>query len=577
MAQMDTSMAQTLSLGKKRWRMLCSVMTESVLQTLVDNRQIQDIETFLQPNFDSDLHNPFLMPDMERAVDMIRTAQKTQQKVMIIGDYDADGITGTALLYEMLKAIGLSNIVCRLPHRIRDGYGCQPHIVEEAIRDKIDLIITVDNGISSYDAIALARQHDIQVIVCDHHTLPDTLPQADAILHPKINQCEYPFKDLTGVGVAFKLAQAVCPRILPSIEAEKFLKWNLDLVAIGTVADCATVLGENRVLIKYGLMILEMLGKNQTTRRPGLQNILIQCAGKNPSYDATLIGFRIAPRINAAGRLSHPDSSLKLLTTHDVVEAELLARELQELNTRRQEKTIEAVNQAKQQLWQDTLTEKILIARNKEWHPGIVGLIAGRLTEEFHRPSIIFHENDDGVLVASARSIKQFNIIQAITAQKALLRRYGGHSQAAGCSLDLENYDTFRENMKQLANEALTDEDLHPVLDIDCELYPELMSMDLKREIDVLEPYGIGNERPVFLMRDLEVQSVNPVGRNGAHAQIRVRAKDRTIKGIAFQQGYLAQKLSQGELVQVACCLQENHWNGQTSLEIEVIDIMRDV
>lgn len=569
-------MTQTLSLGKKRWRMLYPGMTESVLQTLVDNRQIQDIETFLQPNFDSDLHNPFLMPAMEQAVDMIRTAQKTQQKVMIIGDYDADGITGTALLYEMLKAIGLSNIVCRLPHRIRDGYGCQPHIVEEAIRDKVDLMITVDNGISSHDAIALARQHDIQVIVCDHHTIPDTLPQADAILHPKIDQCEYPFKDLTGVGVAFKLAQAVCPRILPSIEAEKFLKWNLDLVAIGTVADCATVLGENRVLIKYGLMILEMLGKNQTTRRPGLQNILTQCAGKNPAYDATLIGFRIAPRINAAGRLSHPDSSLKLLTTHDVVEAELLARELQELNTRRQEKTIEAVNQAKQQLWQDTLTEKILIARNKEWHPGIVGLIAGRLTEEFHRPSIIFHENDDGVLVASARSTKQFNIIQAIAAQKALLRRYGGHSQAAGCSLDLENYDTFRENMKQLANEALTDEDLHPVLDIDCELYPEFMSMDLKREIDLLEPYGVGNARPVFLMRDLEVQSVNPVGRNGAHAQIRVRAKDRTIKGIAFQQGYLAKKLSQGELVQVACCLQENHWNGQTSLEIEVIDVMRD-
>jgi single-stranded-DNA-specific exonuclease len=573
---MDNDMTQTVSLGKKRWRVLNTDVTESILPTLVKNRQIDDVDTFMKPDFDHDLHNPFLLPDMENAVGIIRNAQKNQQKVMIIGDYDADGITGTALLYEMLKAVGITNIVCRLPHRIRDGYGCQPHIVEEAIRDQVDVILTVDNGISSYDAIALAKQHDIHVIICDHHTIPDTLPQADAILHPKIDQCGYPFRDLTGVGVAYKFAQAVCPRLLPSKEAEKFLKWNLDLVAIGTVADCATVLGENRVLIKYGLKVLEKLGNNQTTRRPGLQNVLKQCAGKTPSYDATLIGFRIAPRINAAGRLSHPDSSLKLLITHDMVEAELLARELQELNTSRQEKTVEAVNQAKQQLWQDTLTEKILIARNKEWHPGIVGLIAGRLTEEFHRPSIIFHENENGDLVASARSTKQFNIIQAITTQQALLERFGGHSQAAGCTMAMENYEEFRENMQQLANEALSDEDLYPTLDIDCELYPHAMSMELKREIDSLEPYGIGNVRPIFLMRDLEVQSVNAVGRNGAHAQVRVRAKDRLIKGIAFQQGYLAQKLSQGDLIQVACCLQENHWNGKTSLEIEVIDVMRD-
>jgi len=566
-------MTQSLSLGKKRWHVVHPGTTDSVLETLVKSRHIDDLDHFLKPDFDNDLHNPFLMPDMERAVEILRTVQQKQQKVMIIGDYDADGITGTALLYEMLKAVGISNVICRLPHRIRDGYGCQPHIVKEAIRDQVDLILTVDNGISSYDAVALAKEHGLQVIICDHHTIPENIPQADAILHPKIG---YPFNDLTGVGVAFKLAQALCPRMLSSIEAEKFLKWNLDLVAIGTVADCATVMEENRVLIKYGLLILEKLGKKHTTRRPGLQNVLTQCAGKNPSYDSTLIGFRIAPRINAAGRLSHPDSSLKLLITHDMVEAELLARELHELNTRRQEKTIEAVNQAKQQLWQDTLTEKILIARNKEWHPGIVGLIAGRLTEQFHRPSIIFHENEDGELVASARSTEQFNIIEAITTQKALLKRFGGHSQAAGCTLALENYDAFRDNMQQLANEALSDDDLHPVLHIDCELYPEYMTMDLKREIDSLEPYGIGNRRPVFLMRDLEVQSVNPVGRNGAHAQIRVRAKDRAIKGIAFQQGYLAEKLSQGDLVQVACCLQENHWNGKTSLELEVVDVMRD-
>lgn len=571
---MDTISPASLSLSKKRWNVLHSGQIDSVLQALIGNRRIEDIEHFLHPDFDADLHNPFLMPDMERAVSIIRTAQKENQTVMIIGDYDADGITGTALLYEMLKTVGVSNVICRLPHRVRDGYGCQPHIVQEAVRDRVDVILTVDNGISSYEAVALAKQHGIQVIVCDHHTIPEQRPPADAILHPKLDECDYPFKDLTGVGVAFKLAQALCPRMLPSREAERFLKWSLDLVAIGTVADCATVLGENRVLIKYGVMILEKLGTQQTTRRPGLQNIIAQCAGKNPSYDTTLIGFRIAPRINAAGRLSHPDSSLKLLTTRDMVEAEVLARELQELNTRRQEQTVAAVNQAKQQLWQDTLTEKILIARNTEWHPGIVGLIAGRLTEEFHRPSIIFHENEQGDLVASARSTEQFNIIEAITTQKAILKRFGGHSQAAGCTLPQEQYDTFRANMQQLANDALSDDDLHPILNIDCELPPELLSMEIKRDIDTLEPYGIGNARPVFLMRDLEIDSVRAVGRNGAHAQIRVRANDRLIKGIAFQQGSLADKLSPGQRVNLACSLQVNEWNGNTSLELEVADVM---
>ena len=567
--------SQTLSLRNKRWRILHAGHVDDILKVLVDNREIRELDAFLEPDFNTHLHNPFLMPDMEKAVDMIRHVQKDNRTVMIVGDYDADGITGTALLYEMCKAIGIQDVRCRLPHRIRDGYGCQPHIIQEAIRDGVDLVITVDNGVSSHEAIALAKQHGLQVIICDHHTISDTLPDADAILHPKIEPCEYPFKDLTGVGVAYKLAQAVCPRLLPSKKAESFLKWNLDVVAIGTVADCATVMGENRVLIKYGLMILERLGRQKTTRRPGLQCLLKQCLGNTPTYDATLIGFRIAPRINAAGRLSHPDTSLKLLITDNVAQAELLAKELQELNTRRQEQTITAVDEAEQQLREDIASEKILIAKNRHWHPGIVGLIAGRLTEAHHRPSIIFHEQDNGDLVASARSTEQFNIIRAITQQQGLLLRYGGHSQAAGCSMKPENYQAFCDKMKKITREALTDDDLYPTLDIDCELQPEQMTLELKRRIDALEPYGIGNMRPVFLLNKVEVQGINPVGRNGAHVQLWFRARDKTIKGIAFQQGFLANKLAIGDTVNVACCLQENHWNGNISVEIEVVDIKK--
>jgi single-stranded-DNA-specific exonuclease len=392
---------------------------------------------------------------------------------------------------------------------------------------------------------------------------------ADAILHPKHATGEYPFRDLTGVGVAFKLAQALCPRLLPSKEAEKVLKWSLDLVAIGTVADCATVTGENRILIKYGLIVIEK------TRRPGLRNVLKLCVGKSPNYDSTLIGFRIAPRINAAGRISHPDASLKLLTTHNILEAELLAKELQELNTKRQEKTLQAVSQAKEQLAEEIFHEKILIAKNKGWHPGIVGLIAGRLTEAYHRPSIIFHERDDGVLVASARSTEHFNIIRALSQQKELLLRFGGHAQAAGCSIKQENYQTFCEEMKALANGTLSDEQLYPIVNIDCELRPEQMTMELKQEIDSLGPYGIGNERPLFMIRDLEIQRINPVGSGRAHLQLWFTTAQKTIKGIAFQQGHLAEKLSPGDIVNVACHLQENTWNGNTSLEVEVVDMQQ--
>lgn len=558
------------SFNNKKWCLLNDSSTDSILDILIANRQISDLNTFLHPNFDTDLHSPFLMPDMEKAVDIVRQVKKNNHKVMLMGDYDADGITGTALLYEMFKTLGIQQIICRLPHRIHDGYGFQPHIINEALRDKVDAIFTVDNGVSSHEAIVLAKQHGLKVVVCDHHTISETLPQADAILHPKLENGEYPFRDLTGVGVAFKLAQAVCPRLLSSKKAESFLKWSLDLVAIGTVADCATVMGENRVLIKYGLIVIEK------TKRPGLRNILKQCLGKNPVYDATLIGFRIAPRINAAGRLSHPIASLKLLTTTNALEAENLAIKLQELNTERQKKTLEALRQAKEQLQDEIAHEKILIAKNKQWHPGIVGLIAGRLTEEYHRPSIIFHEQEDGRLVASARSTENFNIIQAIARQKDLLIRYGGHSQAAGCSLEPLNYQAFCDNMKSFTSTSLSDDDLFPLLKIDCELKPEHLTIDLKREIDTLEPYGIGNERPLFLLRNLEVQRVNSVGSDGAHLQIWFRIQGRPLKGIAFQQGYLAEKFSLGDQVNVACHLQENTWNGNTYLEIEVVDIMRD-
>ena len=557
-------------MNNKRWHLLSQRSDATpVFDLLLRNRQIDDKEGFLHPNFEADLHNPFLMADMEKAVERLKLALREQQRVMIIGDYDADGITGTAMLYETLKKIGMQHIICRLPHRIHDGYGFQPHFVNEAVRDKVDLIVTVDNGVSSYDAILLAKDAGIDVIVCDHHTISGALPPADAILHPKLGTGDYPFHELTGVGVAFKLAQALCPRLMSSQEAEKFLKWSLDLVAIGTVADCATVTGENRTLIKYGLIVIEK------TRRPGLRNILNLCLGKNPVYDSTLIGFRIAPRINAAGRLSHPESSLKLLITENVLEADVLARELQELNAKRQERTLQAVAQAKEQLWSDILHEKILIARNKDWHPGIVGLIAGRLTEEYHRPSIIFHEREDGTLVASARSIEPFNIVQAIGGQKDLLMRYGGHSQAAGCSISQENYAAFYENMKTVANERLSDEHLCDTIEIDCELTPEQITLELKRELDALEPHGIGNERPLFLLRGLPIKRINTVGNSGAHVQIWFDAPGKTLKGIAFQQGHLAKKLSDGDVVNVACRLQESAWNGEISVEIEVVDIQR--
>ncbi len=557
------------SLNKKTWRLLHQGSSDALLNVLIANRQIEDLDAFLQPDFNTHLHNPFLIPDMQKAVDMLRRAVDRKANLMIVGDYDADGITGTAVLYEMLKSIGIDHVICRLPHRIHDGYGFQAHIVDEAVRDNVDLIVTVDNGVSSIEAITKAKEQGLGVIVCDHHTIPAELPPADAILHPKMDQGDYPFKDLTGVGVAFKLAQAICPRVLSSKDAEKMLKWSLDLVAIGTVADCATVTGENRVLIKYGLIVIEK------TRRPGLQQVLSLCQGKNPSYDTSLIGFRIAPRINAAGRLSSADTSLKLLITQNSLEASVLAQELQDLNTRRQQQTLESVRQAIEQLQVQIACDKILIAKHKDWHPGIVGLIAGRLTEQFNRPSIIFHEDQKGRLVGSARSIESFNMINAITQQSDILLRFGGHSQAAGCSLAPEQFQPFCERMKALANDSIADDDLYPVLPIDCELWPHQLTLKVKHEIDTLQPYGIGNDRPLFVLRNMELSRINPVGKGNAHLQLWFTTKERTLKGIAFQMGHLSPKLKVGEFLDVACHLQENTWNGNTSLELEIVDLQR--
>ncbi|MDD4351418.1 MAG: single-stranded-DNA-specific exonuclease RecJ [Candidatus Gracilibacteria bacterium] len=552
-----------MSILGKKWIVLDQKPGKSLLESLLLSRGIQDQKTFLEPNFERDLHDPALLKDMDRAVTRIKSALEKKEKIVVVGDYDMDGISATALLVDFLSNKLGANVTYRLPNRLTEGYGLNQEMVNEAIKGNIQLVITVDNGISCVTEIASLKAAGIDTIITDHHAIPASLPPGFAIIHPLVSP-NYPFKELSGVGVAYKLVQALAHDLLSKEAAESHLKWALDLVALGTVADCMTLQGENRVLTKFGLQVLAK------TKRKGLQALLELSNQNGYAMNVETISFRIAPRLNAAGRLKDASLAVELLLCEDEKKALEIASALEKLNSERQVLTEKLCSVAEQQLG-DLAHCKIIIAKHPEFHAGVVGLVAGRLAEKYALPTIILEEGNE-LFTASCRSPEGFNMINAITSQALLLDRFGGHAQAAGFTVLPENFADLKQKLEALADSLLADKDLTSALQIDAELNPADLSLDIARELEDLAPFGIGNPKPLFLLKNLELLRVKSVG-DGKHLKLNLRQDSKSLDGIGFRLGDHALSLGSGMRVDVVGHLEQNHWNGNTSLQLQILDL----
>ncbi|MDO8462931.1 MAG: single-stranded-DNA-specific exonuclease RecJ [bacterium] len=537
-------------------------------------REEDAIAAFLYPDYDAHRHDPFLFRDMAKAVDRLFAARERGEAILVHGDYDADGVSGAAVLEETLAALGCT-VDTFIPHREEDGYGFREAGLAYACEIGARVIITCDCGIANAATVVAANESGIDVIITDHHLIPtddagtQQPPPAHAILHPKVDGEAYPEKQLTGGGVAFKLAEALCLRDAERGDhtlAEGFSKWLLDAAAISTVADFGPLTGENRVIVRYGLVVLAK------TRRLGLRK-LYEVSGINPErITPGTIGFQIAPRINAAGRIDHASVALRLLRTNDPEEAAVLADRLNATNIERQQLVMRANAEALEQVG-DLGDRHMLVVVGDWWPQGIVGLVAARLVEHYHRPAIAL-TTLGGVVAGSGRSIAHFHIVQALDSVSQTLLSYGGHPQACGLKLrDAAQILAFREGLEAYARRTLTPADLLPTLAIDAELVLADLTMELVEHVEMLQPYGIGNPTPRFMTRGLMVADVRTMGRDNAHGRITVQDGTLRQQFICFRYESICPNVRIGDTVDVVYELGINEWNGRRDVQAKIVDL----
>ncbi len=555
-----------MSILQKTWHIKNSDPKSSLLQKLLANRGLKsdvEIEQFFHPDAVRDFHDPFLMEDMERAVKRIGEAIEKSQRIMIFGDYDVDGITGSAILMRTLRKLG-ANVSYRLPHRIEDGYGLREKFIREFSKLDVKLAITVDNGISCFNEVKLANELGIDVIITDHHTVPEKIPKAYAILHPKLPHSRYPFTELTGAGVALKLAQALLTRRMHDEKArtEEITKL-LDLACMGTIADFGELKGENRYIVREGLRVLE------NTRWPGLSK-LKESAGVKGKIDTHDIGFLLSPRINAAGRISHPSHALQLLL-HDDEHTTALAENLERLNRKRQGLTEELFEKA-QALAEKQSSDPVIIIGGLEFHGGIIGLLAGKLAEKYARPVIVMEERS-AVFVGSCRSVPAVNIVEVLTKVKDLLANFGGHAAAAGFEITKENRGVFDERVKAGVKQSFNPGNAQAALSIECEISHDDVSEKTVEILQWFEPFGMGNEVPRFLCRNVSVHECGTVGADKKHLKIKARLENGAhLDVIGFRLGQFISSVNGNKKLDLVGELEENIWRGNKSLQLKIID-----
>ena len=550
------------------WDVLHDGDYDSVVEALLAGRSLTLDD--LQVGADS-LHSPLLLTDLERAVDRLEEAISERDKIVVFGDYDVDGVTSTALLLDYLAEVGASYDYV-LPDRHQDGYGLKPGGVRRALEKGACVIVTVDNGISAFEAIDEANNAGVDVIVVDHHQQLDELPAAHSVINPNRVDCPYPFKGLAGVGVTFKLVQALSERVEPSGDRRRYLNGLLDLVALGTVADVMPVLGENRALIQRGFEILE------TTWRPGLRHLREAAGCGEGPITASAIGFYLGPRINVAGRLASPDKALQLLRCDRDSEAALLAEELNQMNVQRQHLQREGLSEAEDLLAAaDLETDHIIILLGESWHLGIVGLLAGKLADRHGRPAIACTDaRGDGTYTGSARSIPGYDISLAISRCSHHLLTYGGHAAAAGFSMQADEFEAFRVELLDRVNSELSAADLERHLKVDLVLHPADITSGTLRELERLEPFGNGHEAPIFAARELHLTSRKRIGRQGIHLKMEFEAAGASYTALWWNRGDLANELEPGRRLSAAFALEADNFAGNGAVQLVLKDLCEE-
>ncbi|MGQ7503455.1 single-stranded-DNA-specific exonuclease RecJ [Streptococcus suis] len=512
----------------------------------------EELHTFLQPSLE-DLHAPYLLHDMDKAVERIRRAIEDYEQILIYGDYDADGMTSASILKETLEEMG-AEVQVYLPNRFTDGYGPNQSVYKYFIEQQgISLIVTVDNGVAGHEAIAYAQEMGVDVVVTDHHSMQETLPNAYAIVHPEHPEGNYPFKHLAGCGVAFKLACA----LLETVHADL-----LDLVAIGTIADMVSLTDENRVMVKYGLSLLKQ------TERAGLQELMKIAGIDVESLDEETVGFQLAPRLNALGRLDDPNPAIELLTGFDDEEAHQIALMIDSKNVERKDVVQAIYDEAKTMLRRD---RPVQVLAKEGWNPGVLGIVAGRLLEELQQPVIVL-SIEDGKAKGSARSVEAVDIFKALKDHQDLFIAFGGHAGAAGMTLEVDKLEELALTLTDYIIENKLDLSSKSSLVLDEELDLEELTLDTLKSFEKLAPYGMDNKKPIFYIKDFQVESARTMGQNNAHLKVRITKGAAGFDVVAFGKGNLALEFSQAKGLELAVTLSVNQWNGNTSLQLMLVD-----
>lgn len=537
-----------------------------IVASIIANKGLKDnneIEVFLHPRR-GDFHDPFLMPDMDKAVARIIQAIDNKEKVAIYGDYDVDGITSSTVLHRFLEERGLHTDIY-IPNRLNEGYGLNKKEIEAIAETKHTLIITVDCGITGYDEIEYAKTFGIDTVVTDHHEPPEKLPDAIAVVDCKRKDNKYPFNGLAGVGVAFKLTQALAIKL--NLPEESYLKY-LDIVCVGTISDIVPLVDENRTISKLGLRLVKQ------TRNIGLK-VLLESIGYK-KIDSNTISFGIAPRINACGRMGHEKEALKLFLTNNIEEAKQITQKLNEYNLQRQEIEKRIFDEA-QELMQNPEEQKLpcIVLRKENWHHGVIGIVSSKITDMYFKPSILMCIEEGNIAKGSGRSIPGFDIHEALENCKENIKQFGGHSMAIGITIDNDKFNDFKNQIEEYAENKQISE-IVPVLNIDEKVQLKNINLSDIKDLELLEPFGEANKPPIFQINNLKIESIRTLTQ-GKHLKLDVKEENTRFSAIGFNLGNLANDYKIGDKVNIAGFLEINSFNGMDSIQINIKDIMKSI
>ena len=555
----------------KKWE-YCNIDTKEVekiknqynvsdlVATVIANKKLtSSIEIFLNPTR-NDFYDPFLMPDMEIAVNRIIKAIDEKEKVIIYGDYDVDGITSITVLKKFLKDRGL-DVDSYIPNRLDEGYGLNKNAIDSIVKQKYTLMITVDCGISGLEEVDYANSLGLDTVITDHHEPAETLPKALAVVDAKRKDNKYPFNQLAGVGVVFKVIQAISKRF--NLEEKEYLKY-LDLVCVGTISDIVPLVDENRVISKLGLKLVEI------TRNIGLKALLNSTGAK--TVDSSTISFCVAPRVNACGRLGYEQEALDLFMTDNIIKAEEIARRLNKYNSERQQKEVKIFNEAIEMIEQGEKNKNCIILGKENWHHGVIGIVSSKVTEMYYKPSILIcFEDDEGK--GSGRSIQGFDLHEALGKCQKHIERFGGHSMAIGITIKKSEFDEFKQDVEKYT-ENTNIKDLVPIIKIDKEITIDDINMDTIKELKKLEPYGETNKMPIFIYKNLKIDSIRALS-EGKHIKLTLKDKNVVIDAIGFNMGNLVNEYLLGDRIDVVGSLEINKFNGKESIQLNLKDIRK--